>query len=194
MVVHSAGRIPAINDLNLEAGSIDYSPKGVKVNRYLQSVSNPAVYAIGDAAATNYQLATTADLEGEIASRNIISGNRAIPDETVVPSVVFSMPPLASVGINEALAGESEIDINVNKGDMTRWPSSKRIGQKHAFFKIIQEAKSGRILGAHLLGHNADEVINVFAMAVRMKLTGTALKETLWAYPTYTSDLKYMVI
>jgi glutathione reductase (NADPH) len=193
MVVHGAGRIPVINDLNLEAGSIDYSPRGVTVDRYLQSISNPAVFAIGDAAATNYQLATTADLEGEIASRNIISGNRAIPDETVVPSVVFSMPPLASVGISETQAGESEIDINVNKGDMTRWPSSRRIGQKHAFFKIIQEAKSGRILGAHLLGHNADEVINVFAMAVRMKLTGTALKEMLWAYPTYTSDLKYMV-
>ena len=103
------------------------------------------------------------------------------------------MPPLASVGISETQAGESEIDINVNKGDMTAWPSSRRIGQKHAFFKIIQEAKSGHILGAHILGHNADEVINVFAMAVRMKLTGTALKEMLWAYPTYTSDLKYMV-
>jgi glutathione reductase (NADPH) len=193
LIVHGAGRIPALEDLNLEAGSIDYSPKGVTVNPYLQSVSNPSVYAIGDVAATTYQLATTADLEGEIASRNIISGNREAADVTVVPSVVFSLPPLASVGLQEVEARQSGMDIIVNRGDMTRWPSSRRIGQTHSSFKIIQAAKSGRILGAHLLGHNADEVINIFAMAVRLKLTGADLKGILWAYPTYSSDLKYMV-
>jgi glutathione reductase (NADPH) len=193
LIVHGAGRIPALEDLNLEAGFIDYSSEGVTVNRYLQSVSNPAVYAIGDAAATTYQLATTADLEGEIASRNIISGNREAPDITVVPSVVFSLPPLASVGIRELEAKEAGMDITVNRGDMNQWPSSRRIGQTHSSFKILQEAKSGRILGAHLLGHNADEVINIFAMAVRLKLTGADLKGMLWAYPTYSSDLKYMV-
>ena len=193
LIVHGAGRIPALEDLNLEAGSIDYSPKGVTVNKYLQSVSNPSVYAIGDAAATTYQLATTADLEGEIASRNIISGNQDEPDVTVVPSVVFSLPPLASVGLGEEAARQAGMDITVNRGEMNHWPSSRRIGQTHSAFKIIQEAESGCILGAHLLGHSADEVINIFAIAVRLKLTGADLKGMLWAYPTYSSDLKYMV-
>lgn len=193
IVVHGAGRTADLEDLHLEAGSVDASPRGVTVNPYLQSVSNPAVYAIGDAAATAYQLATTADLEGEIASRNIISGNRDELDTGVVPNVVFSLPSLASAGVQEAAARKSAIQITVNSGNMSRWPSSRRIGQAHSFFKVIQEAKSGRILGAHLLGHNAGEVINLFAMAIRLKLTGADLKGMLWAYPTYTSDLKYMV-
>ncbi len=193
LVVHGAGLIPDLEDLDLEKGNVDATGKGIEVNSYLQSVSNPAVYAIGDVAATPYRLATTADLEGELAAQNIIHGNRSMPNEEVVPSVVFTSPPLAAVGILEESARKEGIAIKVNKGEMNRWPSSMRIGQKHCFYKIILGRDDGRILGAHLLGHNADEVINIFALAIDLKLTGEQLKNTLWAYPTYTSDLKYMV-
>lgn len=193
LVVHGAGRMADLRDLDLEAGSVEASAGGVVVNPCLQSVSNPAVYAIGDAAATGHQLATTADLEGEIASSNIIDGNQRTADEAVVPSVVFTFPPLAAVGVLEENARTLGMAVTVSKGEMNRWPSSKRIGQNHSFYKIIQEEESGRILGAHLLGHNADEVINIFAMAIRLKLSGKDLKQVLWAYPTATSDLKYMV-
>jgi glutathione reductase (NADPH) len=193
IVVHGAGRVPDLEDLDLDAGAVEHSGRGVTVNEYLQSVSNPAVYAVGDAAATAYQLATTADQEGIVAAENIISGNRRTPDTSVVPSAVFTLPPLATVGITEAEARDSGTEVLVNKGEMTGWPSSRRVGQTHAAYKIILEKASGRVLGAHLLGHNADEVVNVFAMAIRMKLRAKDLKEMLWAYPTYTSDLKYMV-
>jgi glutathione reductase (NADPH) len=193
IAVHGAGRVPDLEALDLDAGAVAYSARGVTVNEYLQSISNPAVYAVGDAAATAYQLATTADQEGVVAAENIISGNRRIPDLSVVPSAAFTLPPLAAVGISEAEALESNAEVVVNKGKMTGWPSSRRIGQNHAAYKIILGKDTGRILGAHLLGHNADEVINVFALAIRLKLTGKDLKEMLWAYPSYTSDLKYMV-
>ena len=76
---------------------------------------------------------------------------------------------------------------------MTAWNSSKRIGQKHAAYKVIIDEKSDLILGAHLLGHNAEETINIFAMAIRHKLSAHDLKKSLWAYPTYVSDIKYMI-
>ena len=193
MVVHGAGRVPDLDDLALETGEVKYSEKGVIVDRYMQSVSNPSVYAIGDAAATFFNLATTADLEGEVAAQNICRGNTMKTDYRVVPSVVFAQPPLASVGIGEVEARTNGNEISVKTGDMTNWSSSKRIGQMHAGYKVIIDDKNHYILGAHILGHNAEEVINVFALAMRFGLTIKDLKQILWAYPTYTSDIKYMI-
>jgi glutathione reductase (NADPH) len=159
----------------------------------MQSVSNPSVYAIGDAAATPFRLSTTADLEGEVAAQNICHGNVMETDYRVVPSVVFSYPPLASVGMGEAEARATGKVISVKTGDMVDWPSSKRIGQTHAGYKVIIDNKDHYILGAHLLGHNAEEVINVFALAMRFRLKIDDLKQMLWSYPTYVSDVKYMI-
>jgi glutathione reductase (NADPH) len=193
MVVHGAGRVPAVQDLKLEAGNVACGKNGIEVNDYLQSVSNPSVYAIGDAADTPYPLATTADMEGEVAAKNIIHGNHVKADYSVVPSVVFSLPPLASVGMSEVEAQKSSKKIRVNTGSMAVWPSSKRIGQTHAGYKVILDEDSHLVLGAHLLGHNSEEVINIFAMAMRFQLTIDDLKRMLWAYPTYVSDIKYMI-
>jgi glutathione reductase (NADPH) len=193
MVVHGAGRVPDLDDLALDAGGVRYSEEGVVVNGYMQSVTNPSVYAIGDAAATPFQLATTADSEGEVAAQNICHGNVVKSDYRVVPSVVFSDPPLCALGMSEAEARTQGEKIKVNTGDMTNWPSSKRIGQKHAGYKIIIDEENHTILGAHILGHHAEEVINLFALAMRFKLKVEDLKKMLWAYPTYVSDMKYMI-
>ncbi len=83
--------------------------------------------------------------------------------------------------------------FRINRGSMDAWPSSRRIGQKHAFYKVILEEESGRILGAHLFGHNAGEAINIFALATKFGLSNQDLKKVLWAYPTNVSDLKYMI-
>jgi glutathione reductase (NADPH) len=76
---------------------------------------------------------------------------------------------------------------------MGAWPSSRRIGQEHSFYKVILEEESGRFLGAHLFGHNAGEAINIFALAMKFGLGNQDLKKMLWAYPTNVSDLKYMI-
>ena len=83
--------------------------------------------------------------------------------------------------------------FRINSGAMNACPSSRRIGQGHAFYKVILEEESGRILGAHLFGHNAGEAINIFAMAMKFGLSKLDLKKMLWAYPTNVSDLKYMI-
>jgi glutathione reductase (NADPH) len=193
LVVNCAGRVPDLDDLDLQAGGVNRSPQGVAVNEFLQSVGNPRVYAIGDACDAGPKLATVADMEAATAAENILNGNSQITDFQGVPSVVFTQPPLAQVGMTEDEAGSSGIRFRINRGSMNAWPSSRRIGQGHSFYKVILEEESGGILGAHLFGHNAGEAINIFAMAMKFGLSNQDLKKMLWAYPTNVSDLKYMI-
>ena len=193
LVVNCSGRVPDLDDLDLEAGAVPRSPRGVVVNEFLQSPGNTRVYAIGDACDAGPKLATVADMEAAIAAENILNGNRQTPDYHGVPSAVFTQPPLAQVGMTEDEAKASGVRFRINSGAMNAWPSSRRIGQEHAFYKVILEEESGRILGAHLFGHNAGEAINIFAMAMKFGLGNRDLKKMLWAYPTTISDLKYMI-
>jgi len=193
LVVNCAGRVPDLDDLNLDAGKVTRSEHGIAVNGYLQSVGNPRVYAIGDSSGAGPQLAPVADMEAAFATENILNGNRKTPDYHGVPSALFTQPPLAMVGMTEVEAGASGTRFRINRGSMSDWTSSRRIGQKHAYYKIIIEEDSGNLLGAHLFGHNAGEVINIFAMAIKFGLSNQYLKKMLWAYPTSVSDLKYMI-
>jgi len=193
LVIEASGRLPNLTVLEGDDHNVQKTPKGITVNEFLQSVSNPLVYAIGDVAASGYQLAPVADKEGDLAAENIIKGNTATLDYAVVPSAVFTIPNLATVGLNEKAADAKGLFYRVNSGSPTGWPSSKRIGEKHGYYKVIIESGSEKILGAHLVRHNASEVINVFALAIKHGLTAHDLSSVMWAYPTYTSDLKYMV-
>ena len=191
LVVNASGRVPNLKILNLGNGNVNSGPKGIEVNKYLQSSSNPNVYAIGDCAASGPNLATVADMQAEIVVKNILSGLNLSPDYSNIPSAVFSMPPMAGVGISEKEAKSRGLDVRINIIDQSTYPSSKRIGQKSALCKIIIENKTGKILGVHILGHNSPEVINMFALAVKFGHTIMDLKKILWAYPTHGSDMKY---
>ncbi len=194
MVVHGAGRVPEIDDLALDAAGVRWDMLGVKVNEYLQSVSNPAVYAAGDAAASGgAPLTPVAGYEGQIVAANLLEGNHLRPDYLGVPSVVFTVPSLASVGLAEAAARAQGLRFRTNHQKTSSWYSSRRVGEKASGFKVLVEEGSGRILGAHLLGGDAGEIINIFALAIRRGLTSTDLKEAIFAYPTGASDVRYMV-
>lgn len=194
LVVHGAGRVPEIDDLDLVAAGVDHDPQGVKVNEYLQSTSNPTVYAAGDAAASGGPpLTPVAGYEGGIVAANLLEGNHSRPDYRGVPSVVFTIPPLASAGMQEEEAREQGLKFTSNHEDTSNWYSSRRVAEPGSGFKILVEEASGRILGAHLLAHHAEETINLFALAIRKGLTARDLKDMLFAYPTHASDVRYML-
>jgi glutathione reductase (NADPH) len=193
LVIEAIGRLPQLGILAGDGHRVQSGPNGVVVNEYLQSVSNPRVYAIGDVADTGYQLASTADQSGMVAAENILNGNTTAFDTRVVARSVFTVPNLARVGMTENEARARDLGFRIYKGTTTAWPSSLRIGEKHSFYKILVESPSGRILGADLLRHQAAEVVNTLAMAIRKELTIHDLKSVLWAYPTYTSDLNTML-
>jgi glutathione reductase (NADPH) len=194
VVVHGAGRVPEIDDLNLAAAGVEWDKRGVKVNAYLQSVSNAAVYAAGDAAASSgFPLTPVAAYEGKVVAANLLEGNHRRVEYSSIPTVVFTIPPLASVGLGEATARERGLQFQVHRQVTTGWYSSRRIGEDCSGFKILVEESSGRILGAHLLGSQAEELINVFALAMRAGLRASDLKESIFAYPTHASDVQYML-
>lgn len=193
LVIEATGRTPNLDVLEGNLGNVESSPRGIVVNEYLQSVSNPRVYAIGDCAATPFMLAPVADEEGKVAGRNIVGGNASTIDYSIVPSAVFTIPSIGTVGLTEAQAREKGLDFRVNKGTTTGWPSSKRIGEKHSGYKVLIDNQTDELIGAHLARHNASEAINVLALAMKHGIKATELAEFMWAYPTMVSDLKNMV-
>jgi glutathione reductase (NADPH) len=96
---------------------------------------------------------------------------------------------LASVGLKEDQAGKRGITVVVHRKENPDWFSIRRVGITRSAYTILTEGKSGRIIGAHLLGYNADEMINIFALAIKAGLTLADLQEMAWAYPTGGYDI-----
>jgi glutathione reductase (NADPH) len=195
LVVHGAGRVPKTSELDLARANIDADARGaVKVNEWLQSVSNPTVYAAGDAAASPGALPLTpvAAHQSLIVSSNLLHGNNKRPDYRGISSVVFTTPALAAVGKTEELARSEGLKVRVKCEDASDWQSNRRVNEKAAMYKTIVDEATGRILGAHVLGPHAEEVINLFALAIRNNLTASDLSHMIYAYPTHASDIPYM--
>jgi glutathione reductase (NADPH) len=194
LVVHSAGRVPDIDDMGLEVAGVERDRGGVRVNEFLQSPSNPAVYAAGDAAASGGPpLTPVAGYQGRIVAENLLHGNHLKPDYLGIPTVVFSIPPIASVGLSEQEARERGLKFRIQRGKTESWYASRRIGETVSGFKTLLEEGTERVLGAHLLGTHAEEVINLFGLAMRNGLPASELKNMIYAYPTHASDLPYML-
>ena len=192
LVVNCAGRVPATAGLGLDAAGVEAGPGGVVVNEYMQSVSAPHVYAAGDVAATPFALTPTATIEARAAAHNILHGNQRTPDRTGVPSVVFSLPPLAAAGLSEEDARRSGMNLEVLTGDLAESFSWKRLGETHGAYKLLLDADAGVLVGAHVFGHSAEELINTFALAIRHAIPVDRLRDTVWAYPTCGYQLKHM--
>jgi glutathione reductase (NADPH) len=194
MVVHAAGRVPEIDDLNLDIAGVGWDQRGVRVNEFLQSVSNPAVYAAGDAAASGGPpLSPIASYEGRLVAANLLKGNHQTANYLGVPSVVFTVPPLAAVGLSERAAHKQDLRFRVKMERTSNLYSSRRIAETYSGYKVLVEEGTERILGAHILGSSAPEVINLFAIAIRSGMPATELKHTLFAYPTSGSDVTRML-
>lgn len=192
LVVHGAGRVPDLEELNLEAAGVRRPRGGVEVNEYLQSVSNPMVYAAGDSADSGGPpLSPVAGYEGRVVAANLLEGNHTKTDYAAVPSAVFTIPPLARVGLDEDEARRRQLRFSVRLEDTSGWNSSRRVGERHSAFKLLVEDGTDRVVGAHLLGPRADETINIFALAMHAGIPAGHLRKMLWAYPTHAADIAY---
>jgi glutathione reductase (NADPH) len=193
LVIHAAGRIPEIASLNLAAGDVAVDQGKLKLTPGLQSVSNPRVYAAGDAAGSGPPLTPVSSHDAKVATANMLDGRDTRPDYRGVPSVVFTVPPIAAVGLSVAEAHAKGLRFRVNAESVPTWFTARRLNETVYGHKIIIEENTGLIIGAHLVGPSADEVINLFALAIRSGLTAETLIETMFAYPTAASDLGYML-
>jgi len=194
LVVHGAGRTPDLSRLGLDAAGVEWSKRGVSVAGHLQSTSNPAVYAAGDAADTQGRpLTPVAVFEGKVAASNMLKDATTLPNYAGIPTAVFTIPELTRVGLLEQEARDKGLDVDVRYSDTSGWYSNYRIGETTAASKILIDRATDQIVGAHLLGPEYGELINIVALAIKLNLTTRQLKSTTAAYPTVGSDLGSML-
>jgi glutathione reductase (NADPH) len=193
LVVHAAGRAPDLDTLNLTIGGVALEKGRLKLNEFLQSISNPRIYAAGDAASSGPPLTPVSGHDGKVVAGNLLDGNRHKPDYQGVPSVAFTIPPIAAVGLSEAEARSRELKFHISSEKVSDWYTARRLNESVYGFKTLVDPDTGHILGAHLVGPLAEEVINLFGLAIRHGLTTQDLKTTMFAYPTGASDIGYML-
>jgi glutathione reductase (NADPH) len=191
--VHGAGRPPAIDTLDLPAANVQFGPRGVVVNDHLQSVSNPRVYAGGDAAATGPPLSPVARLHSQIVADNLLGRGTRQPDYRSTPSVVFTEPPVAKVGLSEAEARDRGLDVIVQLHDLAGWFDARRTNLKHTMAKSLVDRHTGAIVGVHLIGNHAEDLINMFALAIEANLTVDQFKAPIYAFPSPSDDARFIV-
>lgn len=139
-------------------------------------------------------LTPVASYDGSVVANNLIKGNTLKSNYIGLPSVVFTIPPLVSVGLQEKEAKDRGLRFRIKHEDSSGWASSRRVGETCAAFKMLVEEDTNRILGAHILGPHAEEVINIFSIAIRLGLTTKDLNDPiLYTYPTNSSDILYML-
>jgi len=190
LVVHGAGRVAALADLNLETAKVDYSDKGIVVAPHLQSTTNSTVFAAGDSADTDgMPLTPVAVIEGKVAASNMLKDAQTTPDYAGIPTAVFTVPEVARVGMLESEARDAGHDVDVRFTDTSGWYSNYRIGETSAAAKILVDRSNGKILGAHLFGPEYGELINFFGLAIKLGLAAKQLKSMTAAYPSVGSDL-----
>ena len=192
-VVNGAGRVADVDTLDLAAGQVTEERGRIKVDAHLRSESNPAVHVCGDALWSSPQLSPIATYEGGIVGRNIVDGPQHKPDYLGIPSCVYTVPALASVGLTQAKAEEQGGGVKVHTNDLMSWLSSRTYAESTAWSRIVVEEESDRILGAQIVGHAGEELIHLFALAIKHGITATALRQMVYGFPTFSADIKSML-
>ena len=192
-IVNGAGRVANVDSLDLDTGRVQHDGTRLTLDDRLRSVSNNQVHACGDVLWNTPQLSPVATYEGRIVGQNIVEGPCHRPDYSSIPACVYTIPAIASVGMTEAKARESGIKIKVQATDMNGWISSRTHAESTAWAKVIVDEATNRILGVHIVGHAGEELINIFALAIRHGIPATALRDQIYGYPTFSADIKYLL-
>lgn len=196
LVVHGAGRAADIESLNLEAGGVQFSKKGIGVDNHMRT-SNPKVFAVGDCA-DSIQLARVADYEAKVAAHHILAQLNDTDKDTIdyntVPVLLFTYPQYGMVGKTEDLLKEEGVEYQKSFGKNLRWPTYRRVGLDHAAYKILA-GPDGQILGAHIISDNASGLVNTLKTAMLNGTTADVLyrQSIMTPYPTRESDIIYML-
>ena len=189
-VVHGAGRVPAVAALDCSAAGIDWGDDGVAVTETLRSQSNPRVFAAGDCAATGDAMLTpVAEAHGEAVLAALLQGEERVPKLDPLPSTTFTEPELAAVGLTVSAADEAGVDYKLLEADIGTKGALRKRCERCAGYRLLVEPESGRFLGAHLLGPEAAELINLFAVAMKHGLTLADLAAIPLTYPSLTAEI-----
>ena len=191
-VLLATGRRPATDDLGLEAAGIDVDERGaIVVDEHLRTSAH-GVFALGDVHGGAQQTYLSLDDHRIVLSQLAGDGSRSTSDRVAVPTATFLTPPLAAVGLTEAEAREQGRNVLVatqKVAAIKAMPRPKTLGDPRGLVKIVVDAGTDEILGARLFHVDAQEVINLIALAMRAGTTAARLRDGIWTHPSSTEAL-----
>jgi len=184
----SIGRAFNSDGFGVEKIGIQKGSRGEIIVNEKMETNVPGVYAIGDVIG-GLLLAHVASKEGITAVKNIMGGDEKM-DYSVVPAAIFTSPEIASVGLREQQATEKGIKVRTGHFQFRALAKAHLIGEIEGMIKIVSDETSDRILGAHIIGPHASDLIHEAALAVKTGLTIKDITETMHAHPTLSEVLK----
>ena len=187
-VLVAIGRKPNTQSLDLEAGGIENDRGRIIVNDQMQT-SVPGVYAIGDCVNGYAQLAHTASAMGEVAAENIM-GQESHYEERTNPTCVYMEPEAASVGLTEEQAKAQGIAYKVGTFPMAANGKALIINGGEGLVKILAAEETGEVIGMHIIGPRATDLIVEGALAIKLHATITDLIETIHSHPTVSETMR----
>lgn len=188
VVLAATGRRPKIDGLGLENADVETNEKGaIKVDEYSRT-NVDSIYAVGDVT-DRVQLTPVAIREGQAFADTVFNNTPRTVDYDCIPSAVFSQPPIASVGLTEGEARTQYGNIKVYSSDFRAMRNAFADRPERSLYKMIVEATSEKILGLHMIGPDAPEILQAAAVAVKAGLTKQAFDDTVALHPSMSEEL-----
>jgi glutathione reductase (NADPH) len=191
LLLWAIGRVPSSEGLGLEALDLTLGANGAIPVDAASHTALPWLHAVGDVT-DRLQLTPIAIREGHALADGLFGGKDWVVDHGCVPSAVFSHPPLASVGLTEADARNQLGNVKVFTSDFRPMKNVLAGRNERSLYKLVVDAATDRLVGAHMLGPDAPEILQALAIAVKAGLTKTQLDETVALHPTMAEELVLM--
>jgi len=187
MLLVAVGRMPYLEGLGIEGTKVKVERGFVQVDEFCRT-GEPNVWAIGDVIATP-ALAHLASKEGILAVEQI-AGKKTQPiNLRHVPSCTYCDPEVASVGLTEKAAREAGYDVRVGKFPFSASGKARILGEEEGFVKVVSESKYDELLGVHIIGPHATELIAEAGVALQLESTAEELGNTIFAHPTISESV-----
>lgn len=191
MLLWAVGRQPNSEGLGLEALGVELKPGGAVVVDTASHTALPWLHAVGDVT-DRLQLTPVAIREGHALADTLFGGRDWVVDHTLVPSAVFSHPPLASVGLTESEARNQLGDVKIFTSDFRPMKNVLAGRNERSLYKLVVDGATDRVVGAHMLGPDAPEILQALAIAVKAGLTKAQVDQTVALHPTMAEELVLM--
>ena len=190
-VMFATGRRPNTEGLGLDSAGVELDDKGAVVVDELSRSTCPSIYAVGDVT-NRVQLTPVAIREGQAFADTVFGGKRTVVDYDYIPSAVFSHPPIAGVGLTESQAKQRYGSVRVYASDFRPMKNVLAGRNERALYKMICDAEDDRILGLHMIGPDAPEILQAAAIAVKAGLKKSDFDATVALHPTMAEELVLM--
>ena len=186
-VLYATGRNPNTQDLNLESAGVELGKKGeIKVDAYSKTnIEN--IYAVGDVT-DRIALTPVATMEGHAFADTVFGNNERLADHDNVPSAVFSQPPVGSVGLSEEQAREKFNNVDTYSSEFRTLKHSITDNTERTLMKLIVDADSDKVVGAHMVGPDAAEIMQGIAIAVKAGATKADFNSTVGIHPSSAEE------